>query len=105
MFFISQNINVVCSKISLYKEVHDLNKKEISSYLEVSIKCDNEEIIRKDQKGLYSNSVNRDIQNVVGVNLPYDKPIHCDVVIDNNVQNNLNEKVEKVLYLIVGEKK
>ncbi len=99
-FLISQNINVVCATMSLYKEVHTLNRKEIKNYVEVFIECDIEELIRRDQKGLYSNAVSGKIQNVVGVNLSYDKPKDCELIIENSGQNNLKEKVQMILNLI-----
>lgn len=102
-FLVSQEINVVCATMSLYKEVHDFNRKKIKNYIEVFIECNIDELIRRDQKGLYSKAVKGELENVVGVNLPYDKPAQCELVIDNSEQNGLNEKVQKILNLI-GEK-
>ncbi|MCK5110918.1 MAG: adenylyl-sulfate kinase [Arcobacteraceae bacterium] len=99
-FLISQNINVVCATMSLYQEVHKLNRKEIKNYFEVFIECDIEELIRRDQKGLYSKAIKGEIQNVVGVDLPYDHPALCELVIDNSEQNKLTEKVQEILNLI-----
>jgi len=99
-FLISQNINVVCATMSLYKEVHDLNRKEINNYIEVFIECDITELIRRDQKGLYSKAVKGDIQNVIGVNLPYDKPTNCELMINNSEEINLKQKVQEILNLI-----
>ena len=99
-FLISQNINVVCATMSLYKEIHDLNRKEFKNYIEVFIECDIDELVRRDQKGLYSEALKGKRADVVGVNLSYDKPTNCEVVIDNSEQNNLDKKVEKILNLI-----
>lgn len=99
-FLISQEINVVCATMSLYKEVHELNRLEIEDYIEVFIKCDIDELIRRDQKGLYSKAVKGEVENVVGINLPYDKPSICELIIDNSLQDNLEEKVQEILKLI-----
>jgi len=99
-FLISQNINVVCATMSLYKEVHDLNRMEIENYIEIFIECDMEELVRRDQKGLYTRAVNGEIKDVVGVNLSYDKPNNCELIINNSKQNNLKNKVQEILNLI-----
>lgn len=104
-FLVSQDINVVCATMSLYKEIHDLNRKEITNYFEIFVECNMDELIRRDQKGLYSKALKGERDDIVGVNLPYDMPKNCEIVIKNSEQNNLDEKVEKVLKLILGEKK
>ena len=58
-FLVSQNINVVCATMSLYKQIHELNRSEVENYIEIFIECDIDELMRRDQKGLYSKAVNR----------------------------------------------
>lgn len=99
-FLISQNIHVVCATMSLYREIHDLNRKEIKDYYEIFIECDIEELIRRDQKGLYTQALNRQRDDIVGINLPYDKPQNCELIIDNSKKNNLKQKVKEILKLI-----
>jgi adenylylsulfate kinase-like enzyme len=99
-FLISQNMNVVCATMSLYKEIHELNRKEIQNYFEVFIECDIEELIRRDQKEIYTQALKGERNDVVGINLPYDKPLKCDLIIDNTQQTKLEEKIETILKLI-----
>lgn len=99
-FLVVQDINVVCATMSLYKEVHEGNRLEIENYFEIFIDCDIDELIRRDQKGLYSKAIKGKIKNVVGMDLPYDKPTQCELIIDNNEQNKLEEKVQNILNLI-----
>ena len=103
VFLVSQNINVICCTMSLYKEIHDSNRKTIKHYIEVFIDCDIDELIKRDQKSLYTKAINGDIDNVVGINLPYDKPASCELVIDNNMQDNLHEKVNRILDFIIDK--
>lgn len=102
LFLISQEINVVCATMSLYKEIHELNRNTIKDYFEVFIECSIEELIKRDQKGLYTEALRGDRNDVVGINLPFDKPEYCDLMIQNSEKNNLQLKVEKILNL-VGE--
>ena len=99
-FLIKQNINVVCATMSLYREVQDWNRKEIKNYYEIFIECSMDELIRRDQKELYSQALKGKIKNVVGIDLPYDKPKQCDLVIDNSNENELENNVQKILNLI-----
>jgi adenylylsulfate kinase len=86
--------------MSLYKEIHELNRKEIQNYFEVFIECDIEELIRRDQKEIYTQALKGERNDVVGINLPYDKPLKCDLIIDNTQQTKLEEKIETILKLI-----
>ena len=100
IFLASQNINVICSTMSLYKEIHNINRAKIDNYIEVLIDCDIDELIRRDQKGLYSKTVNNPDEQVIGMNLTYDKPTLCELTIDNNQQDKLQEKANKILELV-----
>lgn len=99
-FLVDQRINVVCSTISLFKEVHRHNRETIRNYFEVFIDCKMDELIRRDQKGIYTKALKGELTNVVGIDIPYDKPLHSDLVIDNTDKGKLAEKVVNILNLI-----
>ncbi len=96
----NQGIDVVCATISLFKEVHGFNRENIKNYYEIFIECDIKELIRRDKKGLYSKAIKGELDNVIGVNLPYDKPGGCDLVIDNTGRNSLEEKMNMIFDLV-----
>ena len=98
-----QDIDVVCATISLFKEVHDFNRKNIKNYYEIFIECDMQELKKRDQKGIYSKALNGEMDNVIGINITYDKPAECDLVIDNSNQDSLNEKVEQIIQLVKND--
>ncbi len=95
----NQDINVICSGISLFKENYDFNRAQIPNLVEIYIKCDFDELVRRDQKGLYSGAINGKIKEVVGVDIEFDEP-KADLVIDNSKQANLDEKIDKILYFL-----
>lgn len=99
-FLVSQNIHVVCATMSLYKEIHELNRKKIENYMEIFIECDRDELIRRDQKGLYTQAIKGERTDVVGVNLAFDKPQKAELTIDNTQPNALQEKVQQILNLL-----
>jgi adenylylsulfate kinase len=59
-----------------------------------------DELIRRDQKGIYSAAISGKINNIVGIDIQYDKPINCSLWIDNNIKSDLNTKVKKIINLI-----
>jgi len=102
LFLLSQEINVICATMSLYKEIHELNRRKIETYFEVFIECSREELIKRNQKGLYTAAIEGDRDDVVGISLPFDMPLNCELIIDNSEKSDLQTKVAKILNL-VGE--
>jgi len=99
-FLNSQKINVICSTMSLYKEIHEMNRKNIQEYYEIFIECSIDELIKRDQKGIYSKALRGEIKNVVGIDLSYDRPDDCHLCIENEKQSDLDKKVEQIIKLI-----
>lgn len=97
---VEQNINVICSTISLFKEVHEFNRKNIKNYYEILIDCDMKELIKRDKNGIYSRALKGELNNVVGVDISFHKPTNCDLIVDNTVLNKLEEKSEQIVALI-----
>jgi len=99
-FLVSQDIRVVCATMSLYKEIHILNRMKIKNYFEVFIDCSIDELIKRDQKGLYSEALKGNRKDVVGISMEYDKPISCELIIDNTIPNRVKEKASMILSLV-----
>jgi adenylylsulfate kinase-like enzyme len=89
-----QKVNVVCCTISLFEDLHRLNRKNLSNYFEVFMDVPLDILKRRDFKGLYSGK----IPNVVGLDIPYSKPLNPDLTIDNSEdRESLNIFVERIL--------
>lgn len=95
-FLIDQNINVVCCTISLFKEIHEQNIKQFKNYYEIFVFCEIEELIKRDQKGIYSKALKGEINNVVGVDIKYDTPLNPFLIIDNNKKDDLTNKIDLI---------
>lgn len=92
-----QGIDVVCCSISMFRDVRAWNRENIEHYREIYIKVKKETLLSRDQKGLYSAGV-----NVVGVDLPFDEPLHPDLVVENDGDRAplvLVESIEQALGL------
>lgn len=99
-FLIDQEINVVCSTMSLFKEIHQFNEINNSEYFEIFLDVDIQELIKRDQKGLYSKALSGEVKNVIGIDLSYDKPEDPDLVLKNNIESDLENNINKILNLI-----
>ncbi len=99
-FLIDQNITVVCSTISLFKEIHQFNRLNFKNYIEVYIECTMDELILRDQKGIYSEAIKGVRKNVVGIDINFDYPAECHIIIENTIKDNLENKINQILNLI-----
>lgn len=79
-----EGLNVVCSVISLFPEHREWNRKHYSSYFEVFVKVGMDELIRRDQKGIYSGYQKGIVKDVAGLDLPFTEP-YSDLVIKNEI--------------------
>ena len=80
-----QNINVVCCTMSFFDDLRHRNRKTLSAYFEVYIDVPIELLYRRDDKNLYAPALRGEIENVIGVDLPFTPPAHPDLVIDNSL--------------------
>ena len=102
-FLTQQNINVVCCTISLFNEIHEENRKLFDNYYEIYISCKMEELLRRDQKSLYSKALAGEINNVVGVDIDFDIPKQPFLSIDNSKNETLNKNIILICKKIFNE--
>ncbi|HED6807799.1 TPA: adenylyl-sulfate kinase [Campylobacter jejuni] len=94
-FLAKNDIIVICATISLFEEIYLLNRNTIENYFEVFVDCPMEELILRDQKGLYSGALKGEIKDVVGVDIKYTKP-NAHYVIDNSSKTDLEKKINNL---------
>ena len=88
-----KNINLIFSTVSLFHKVRKWNKTNIKNYVEVYIKSDIQEIIKKKNKFFYK----RNYKNIVGKNLKAEFPKSPDIIIKNNFTKSLNKLSDELL--------
>lgn len=97
-FLVDQNINVVCSTMSLFKEIHDFNRNNIENYYEIFIDVKIETLMNRDSKNIYSRAKSGELKNIIGIDLPYDKPKDPFLVLENeNMTISIEEKAKMIL--------
>lgn len=99
-FLSDQNIHVVCATISLFNDIHKYNRENIKKYFDIFVECEMDELVRRDKKGLYSKALSGKIKNVVGVDLSFDKPEKCMLILNNTKPELLKENVNRIIELI-----
>ena len=97
-----QNLDVVCCTISLFPEVWYWNRKNIPGYREIYVRVPMEILKRRDKKGLYTSAQNGEIQNVVGVDLPFNEPTRPDLIIDNDGSSD-PQTISSQIFLVLGD--
>lgn len=90
-FLVKQNINVVCSTISLFHEIQEYNRANIKNYVEIFLKTEISELIKRDNKKIYSKALSGELKNVVGIDIEPEFPKNPDLILDNVAQANLEK--------------
>ena len=79
-----QKTVVVVATMSLFREIHDWNRRHLPGYFEVLLNADMDVRARRDPKGLYARAFAGDEHNVVSVDIVGDLPSAPDLAIAND---------------------
>ena len=73
----------LCTFISPFREDRDQARALLpaGSFLEVAVRCDIEECMRRDPKGLYKRALAGDLPEFTGVSSPYEEPLAPELTI------------------------
>jgi adenylylsulfate kinase-like enzyme len=74
---------VICSTVSLFKDIHKRNRKTITNYFEVWLRVPIEELRRRDTKSIYNSQGAAHASPVVGEHFIAEFPEEPDLVVDN----------------------
>ena len=94
-----QGIDVICSTISMFDEVRDWNRANIEDYKEIYLEVPIEELIKRDQKGLYTKVQNGECKDVAGMDMKLEFPKTPDLKVVNDGKLTPAEVMEKILSL------
>lgn len=96
-----QNINVVICVIAMFDECREWNKQNIDHYFEIYLEVAMEELIRRDQKGMYTKALKKEMSNVMGIDIAFDEPKNPNVKIDNSGVMSPTEVVDIIMDRII----
>ncbi len=79
-----QNINVIACVLVIRQELRDYNRNTFTNYKEIFIDVDIDNLIKRDNKGIYKMALSKKICNVAGIDIAIDKPLDADYFFINN---------------------
>jgi adenylylsulfate kinase-like enzyme len=80
-----QGIHVVATVLSIFPEWQVWNRQNFQQYFEVFIDADLKTLKARDSKGLYAKALAGEIDNVVGIDIPFPRPENPDLILANSV--------------------
>ena len=92
-----QGLWVVAAVIAMFHDVQGWNRENIDDYVEILASVPMEELVRRDQKSLYSRALAGEIENVVGVDMPAEEPVNPDLIIHNHGEQTTADAVDQII--------
>ncbi|MEM4400224.1 MAG: adenylyl-sulfate kinase [Candidatus Nitrosocaldus sp.] len=86
----------IVSLISPYRAFRAYAREELKDFVEVYVKCSIDTCIKRDPKGLYRKALNGEIQDMTGIQDPYEEPLNPEVAVDTDRQS-IDECVDTIL--------
>lgn len=93
---VKNNITVIASFISPYKESRQFVRKISTNFIEIYLNTPLEVCEQRDTKGLYLRARKGEIQQFTGIDAPYEKPENPDLVVDT-INTTTEENVKKIM--------
>lgn len=76
-------VATLVSFISPYREARDTARARCNNFIEVYMKCSPEVLKERDVKGYYKKAQQQQMQNLTGIDDPYEEPVNPEVTIDS----------------------
>ena len=92
-----QGFWVIVATISLFKEVHDWNRKNLKNYYEVFLDTPIEELKKRDSKKIYSRFFGNEISNVAGLDIEVDQPKSPDLLVPFDPDKSVQSVAEAII--------
>jgi adenylylsulfate kinase len=93
---------VIVAAISPYREDRELAREEIQSFVEVWCKASVDACAARDYKGLYEKARRGEIDNLTGVNDPYEEPDDADLVLDTETESP-EQSADRVMEVLAAK--
>jgi adenylyl-sulfate kinase len=74
----------VAAAVSPYRDSREKVREAVGRFVEVYCRCPMEELVRRDDSGLFERARRGEVDHVAGVNAPYEEPPMPEVVLDTD---------------------
>jgi len=92
-----QGINAVACVLSIFPDWLKWNRENFSEYYEVFVDTPMEVLEATDVKGLYKKARAGEIENVVGIDIPFPRPAAPDLIIDNSSRTETPQAIAEII--------
>lgn len=89
-------VAVLTSFISPYREVRAFAREEIGNFIEVYVKCPVEVCMERDIKGMYEKAIKGEIKEFTGISDPYEEPLDPEILLETD-KETLEDSANKVI--------
>ena len=93
------DVAVIVAAISPYREDRERAREDIQSFVEVWCRASIDACASRDYKGLYEKARRGEIDNLTGVNDPYEEPEDADLVLDTE-HDKPEQSADQVMALL-----
>lgn len=97
-----QQQNVVCSVLSIFPELRAENRTRFRSYFEVFLNPPLQTLLQRDTKGLYHKARAGELDNVVGIDIPFPAPENPDLEVDTSESQDVVAMAQHILLQAQG---
>ena len=93
----NQGVTVICSTISMFKELYDWNRENQPHYFEVYLKVPLSVLKDRDPKGIYKKFDSGELSNVAGMDLQVDEPKSPDILFEFEPNLGLSHMADEII--------
>ncbi len=92
-----QGMIVICCTIAMYEDVRQWNRLNNKAYCEIFLDVPMDILKKRDQKGMYSQYENGNINHIAGVDIEVEFPKTPDIVLKNDGSLTVQQCVDQIL--------
>ena len=92
-----QNISIIFATVSMFEDVRDWNRKYIENYIEIYIDVPDKILQQRDQKNLYSDSMEGRRSDLIGVDQKAQFPRNPDIHLINDRPDSLQKLFDTLM--------
>ena len=97
-----QHLVVLVGVVYANPELLAWNRANLPGYVEVYLRAPFETVVARDAKGLYARALRGEIQNVVGVDIPWVEPVAPDLILDGSGAVTVQDLADQVQQVVSG---
>lgn len=98
----NQGLDVVVATISLFHQIHEWNRTNLSAYTEILLDVPFEELCRRDSKGIYQRAKSGEIRSVAGFDLVVEMPKAPHVVLRRDGNSSADTTFQALLQAMLS---